>query len=463
MTNKTFGLFGCLFPMSNNGYFSEDLVQSEIDSIKSRTAKNIVWAPTKDYKFELIIPHTVYPPREDTDLMAKRIISLGSGQGKNFLEIGSGSGALSILASSLGYNVHCCDINPFAVSATIGNLKLNHYNAVVKEGGIGPEEFPFDGKFDLIIWNLPYIKSSDIDDFLGPMEDAALVDTDKIGLDTRLTRRIVSNQLLTKGGRVLILGRKKDISKSYELAHRIWDRLTFEDGEEIVICCLWIPFSLADVSFLETTQSTNDDVLNKRKNGDHVYAKSQTKGRGRKGREWITNPGSYCGSWLLVNFKHLNPGTLQLAAALAVVNTIKNDEISIKWPNDIMLDNRKLAGILVESVSKGNVSKIALGIGLNIVSKENTLEMAFLDEISNLDIHGINNSLNKNLASMVEISDNLPPIMKEEIISDVFRFMKKYRRPYFMGKVYDEFSLNERGELVLGGNEISDLDQIEWV
>ena len=78
--------------------------------------------------WEVIVPHSVYPPREDTDLMAKRIISLGSGQGKNFLEIGSGSGALSILASSLGYNVHCCDINPFAVSATIGNLKLNHHN-----------------------------------------------------------------------------------------------------------------------------------------------------------------------------------------------------------------------------------------------------------------------------------------------------------------------------------------------
>ena len=124
----------------------------------------------------------MYPPREDTDLLANRIIKLGPGRGKKMLEIGSGSGAITILAASLGWKVHACDINPFAVSATKGNLEQNGFNGIVKEGGVGPEKFPFEDKFDLVIWNLPYIVSNANDEYLGPMEDAALLDNDLLGL-----------------------------------------------------------------------------------------------------------------------------------------------------------------------------------------------------------------------------------------------------------------------------------------
>ena len=71
---------------------------------------------------------------------------MGPGKGRKFLEIGCGSGALSILASSLGWNVHACDINPFAVAATRGNMAKNLQNGIVKEGGIGPDKFPFEGQ-----------------------------------------------------------------------------------------------------------------------------------------------------------------------------------------------------------------------------------------------------------------------------------------------------------------------------
>ena len=86
-----------------------------------------------------------------------------------------------MLAASLGWNVSACDINPFSVAATKGNLESYNLQGKIKEGGVSPEKFPFEGNFDLIIWNLPYIPVSEIKDVLGPMEEAALIYNDEEG------------------------------------------------------------------------------------------------------------------------------------------------------------------------------------------------------------------------------------------------------------------------------------------
>ena len=122
--------------MENNSHISEEIIQREIESLDS-PFDEIDWEPAANFAFRLSIPKTVYSPREDTDLLANRIIKLEPGRGKKMLEIGSGSGAITILAASLGWKVHACDINPFAVSATKGNLEQNGFNGIVKEGGVG--------------------------------------------------------------------------------------------------------------------------------------------------------------------------------------------------------------------------------------------------------------------------------------------------------------------------------------
>ena len=160
------------------GIFTPEDAHSEVDRQK-RPPRTLEWMPNSKQCIELTIPPTVYPPREDTDLMANRLTQLGAGKGRKFLEIGCGSGALSILASSLGWNVHACDINPFAVAATRGNMAKNLQTGTIKEGGIGPDDFPFEDKFDLIIWNLPYIPAEEVKELLGPMEEAGLIDTDE--------------------------------------------------------------------------------------------------------------------------------------------------------------------------------------------------------------------------------------------------------------------------------------------
>ena len=67
----------------DDAVFSAEDATSEIERL-SRGSKTVDWQPNKSLKFKLKIPPTVYPPMEDTNLLAKRIISLGPGRGGSY-------------------------------------------------------------------------------------------------------------------------------------------------------------------------------------------------------------------------------------------------------------------------------------------------------------------------------------------------------------------------------------------
>ncbi len=102
-----------------------------------------------------------------------------------------------------------------------------------------------------------------------------------------------------------------------------------------------------------------------------VVAEEQTAGRGRRDRQWHSSPGD--GLYLSVL---LLPGAvpklslLSLVAAIAVAETLierKVTSVDIKWPNDVLVNGRKLCGILIESVSAGTTApRIIVGIGVNL-------------------------------------------------------------------------------------------------
>ena len=94
--------------------------------------------------------------------------------------------------------------------------------------------------------------------------------------------------------------------------------------------------------------------------GTLVTADEQTAGRGRQGREWAAAPGSA----LLLSLVLRNPSaSLPLAAAVAVCEALPIDA-AIKWPNDIWVDRRKVAGILVEA--RPQEGWAVVGIGVNV-------------------------------------------------------------------------------------------------
>lgn len=125
-----------------------------------------------------------------------------------------------------------------------------------------------------------------------------------------------------------------------------------------------------------TTTSTNVDVLDLARAGDPgrvwVVSDRQDGGRARRGRSWTSEPGNLYASALLIDPctpTHLPelPFVSVLAAADAVARVTDGARApGIKWPNDLMLSDRKLAGILLETtrVEDGRTA-VAVGIGIN--------------------------------------------------------------------------------------------------
>jgi BirA family biotin operon repressor/biotin-[acetyl-CoA-carboxylase] ligase len=134
---------------------------------------------------------------------------------------------------------------------------------------------------------------------------------------------------------------------------------------------------IGDIKFFDSIGSTNDEALawaaNDAKDLSLVVADEQTAGRGRLDRKWLTPPGTALAFSLIlrpsgVERPHLS--RMVGLAALSVSGSLLALGLSpqIKWPNDILLNECKVAGILIESVWSGeDVDCIVIGIGLNIL------------------------------------------------------------------------------------------------
>ena len=368
-----------------------DLSDSEAEiSRLERPASTRSWTTPDGATLELIIPATVYPPREDTELLCKTLRSIGPGKGKRLLEIGCGSGAASLYAASLGYTTRACDINPYAVAATRENAAAWRFNIEAYEGGPGPSD---DGKVaqwagtsphDMIIWNLPYLAHEPASgDVLGPLEEAALLDTDQIGLVSRLMQQVRENQLLTKNGLMLLLvsGNERGLETEGKankngFAARCVATHIFEDGEVLRVVAVWNPYAQSAVHAFESIDSTNRLALEEGiDEGDFFSAKKQTAGRGRRGRSWSSEAQCFAGSWVLRSAPpELPPGLLQIIGGYAVMKAnqsigVPAESMALKWPNDVILHDGsnagKVAGVLVEGRSKGTTAKFVMGIGVN--------------------------------------------------------------------------------------------------
>lgn len=135
-----------------------------------------------------------------------------------------------------------------------------------------------------------------------------------------------------------------------------------------------VPWGEGEILRFEEIDSTNRAAkqlaMQGASEGTLVVAERQTGGRGRLGREWSSPAG---GLWLsLILRPALAPNQaarLTLLAAVAMVDSIKavtGLSVGIKWPNDLLLDGRKLCGILMEmSADMDQIAWVVVGIGLN--------------------------------------------------------------------------------------------------
>jgi BirA family biotin operon repressor/biotin-[acetyl-CoA-carboxylase] ligase len=132
-----------------------------------------------------------------------------------------------------------------------------------------------------------------------------------------------------------------------------------------------VPWS-APLEWHETLGSTNDLLKERARAGTEewtsVLADSQTGGRGREGRTWVSPPGGLYLS-VLLRPESTGVGLLPLAAGVVVSEVAQEHgvEAELKWPNDALVRGRKLAGILTEASSgSGGVDWVVVGIGINV-------------------------------------------------------------------------------------------------
>jgi BirA family transcriptional regulator, biotin operon repressor / biotin---[acetyl-CoA-carboxylase] ligase len=134
---------------------------------------------------------------------------------------------------------------------------------------------------------------------------------------------------------------------------------------------------LGDVRYFETIGSTNDEALawaaTDTPDLSVVIADEQTAGRGRLDRKWFTPKGTALAfSIVLRPNPEERPHLSRVVglAALAVAEALRKQGLDarIKWPNDILIQNRKVCGILIESVWSGeDVDCVVIGIGVNVL------------------------------------------------------------------------------------------------
>ena len=123
--------------------------------------------------------------------------------------------------------------------------------------------------------------------------------------------------------------------------------------------------------------STNDIAMKlireKNKESGFVYAETQTKGRGTQGSRWISEMGNFFGT-IFFQLKKSYPPFNEFSIINPVIiseiiyNFCNDCKISFKWPNDILLNDKKVCGILQEVITLNNKNFLLIGVGINTIS-----------------------------------------------------------------------------------------------
>lgn len=200
----------------------------------------------------------------------------------------------------------------------------------------------------------------------------------------------------------------------------------------------------------DSVDSTNNEAL-KLVISENVHyivtADAQTHGRGKNNRLWHSYKGNFFYSFAFLN-DGLNPLHCTYVASLAVLETLVSLDvaekiISLKWPNDILLNEKKLCGILTEHHKINNLSVTIIGVGLNIlhhpsqqlifpatslknqgynISVEKILKMLSVALINNLNIfitHGFENIKRRWLNHAYNLSKTISIDNKTGIFQDI--------------------------------------------
>ncbi|PHM36419.1 biotin-- synthetase [Xenorhabdus mauleonii] len=187
------------------------------------------------------------------------------------------------------------------------------------------------------------------------------------------------------------------------------------------------------IEVIPVINSTNQYLLEKLaelNSGDACVAEYQSAGRGRRGRQWVSAFGR---NLYLSMYWRLEQGPaaavgLSLVVGIVIAEVLNRqgaERVKVKWPNDLYLDDKKLAGILVELTGRtGDAAQIVIGIGMNI-SMNNEQQQLISQQWTSLQQAGMEVERNKLIAEIIlELKEALIQFESEGLSPFVSRWFK---------------------------------------
>lgn len=443
-------------------------------------------APSRSIKFgiegigpwEITVPHSVYPPREDTSLIGRALLELSDCRGIA-TEIGCGSGVLSILLASMGWEVAACDVNPFAVAAARGNVEAAGFVDVVsvEEGGPGELGWELQRDVTLVVWNLPYLDPPEQNDaFLDPIEEASV--SDLPGGWSNSLLEIMDNGLIDPNCLVVLLHRIDPDSRSKPISwiRNGWSCRRLDSmrlgNERLEVLSYWRPAAGNPAIVINECESTMDEAkrLTDGKGWQRVLSLSQTSGRGRRGNSWQTQEGGLACTWVLSAecLKRYSSGLIQTVIGAAVSDALG---CFVKWPNDLVTgDGRKLGGILVEGSSTDDGIRIGIGINRHGGVVDGTSVAGWNEFIGEKSVLEVFEILDPTISSLFEEHILAPSVERDELIAlswkSLSRLLSTGARLRSNGTYLRAVGLNMEGHLLTesGGetSKIDDVSRLNW-
>ncbi|HEE8952029.1 MULTISPECIES: bifunctional biotin--[acetyl-CoA-carboxylase] ligase/biotin operon repressor BirA [Providencia] len=280
------------------------------------------------------------------------------------------------------------------------------------------------------------------------LADAQVHSGEQLGEQLGMTRSAINKHIKTL--RSWGLNIETIAGKGYKLPYQI--NLLSEEA---------IKKQIDDVNIIvePVIDSTNQYMLERiaeLKSGDTCLAEYQSAGRGRRGRQWISPFG--CNLYLSMYWR-LEQGpaaavglSLVVGIVIAeVLNRISQEKVKVKWPNDLYMNDKKLAGILVELTGKtGDAAHIIIGVGINIGMNNNNIESSksitqewssLRDEVENIERN--------------ELSANIIKSLRESLVIFEYEGLKPFLERWFK---LDNF-LNRHVKLLIGNDIISGIER----
>lgn len=202
------------------------------------------------------------------------------------------------------------------------------------------------------------------------------------------------------------------------------------------------------ISVIDSTNQYLLDRVDKLESGSVCLAEFQEKGRGRRGREWISPFGSnlYMSMYWRLDAGMAAAMGLSLVVGVAIVEAMEKlgiEGVKLKWPNDLYYNDKKLAGILVEmSGQAGGAAHLVIGMGLNISMQEN-IEGITQPWTCLKDVHKTLPDRNDLAAELVTAWNNA---LEEYELYGMKGFVERWNR-------YDNFK-GRPAKLIMGKREI---------